>query len=345
MICVNSRILSGHLTGVQRYLSEILDNVSQPLQTVQPAQPHSGISGHLWEQFVLPRNIGQSLLWSPSNTGPLMVKRQVVTIHDVTPLDHPKWLNPRFAAWYRFLLPRLVRRVRHVIAVSEFTKRRLLATTSVSSDRVTVVPNGVDARFRPHPPGDLDAANAILDLPSRKYVLTVGSLEPRKNLRRLLAAWRLAQDQISPDLWLVVAGAKGKSIVFGSETGTEVLPPRVHLTGHVQDNLLPALYAGATAFAYVSEYEGFGLPPLEAMASGIPVLVSDTTAFPEVVGDAGYYVDPCNVEDIARGLCRLLADCDGWEARRSIGLQRAGHFSWKRAAESTYRVLSAAAVQ
>lgn len=340
---VNSKILHGHITGVQRYLLEIMESISGQLERVQSGRAFSGLKGHIWEQCVLPFRVGGNLLWSPSNTGPLAVARQVVTIHDVVPLDHPEWLNWKFAAWYRFLLPRLVLRVRRVIAISEFTKERLLATTKISPEKIIVIPNGVDSRFHPRPEAEVTAAIEALGLPVRRYLLTVGSLEPRKNLRRLLAAWRQAHTSLPEDIWLVVAGGKGKMMVFGDTTGVEDLPPRVFLTGRVPDDLLPALYAGAAAFAYVSEYEGFGLPPLEAMASGVPVLVSNTTAFPEVVSDAGLYANPLDVNEIAQGLIRLLTDSAIAADLRERGLKRAKQFSWERTAALTLKVLREAA--
>jgi glycosyltransferase involved in cell wall biosynthesis len=340
---VNSKILHGHITGVQRYLLEIMANISGQIEKVQPRRSFSGLRGHIWEQFILPFRINKNLLWSPSNTGPLAVTRQVLTIHDVVPLDHPEWLNWKFAAWYRFLLPRLVLRARRVIAISEFTKERLLATTKISPEKIIVIPNGVDVRFHPRPEAEVTAAINALEVPARRYLLTVGSLEPRKNLRRLLAAWRQAHASLPEDVWLVVAGGKGKVMVFGDTTGAEELPPRVYLTGHVPDHMLPALYAGAAAFAYVSEYEGFGLPPLEAMASGVPVLVSNTTAFPEVVSDAGLYTNPLDVDEIARGLIRLLTDPALATDLMERGLRRAKQFSWERTAALTLKVLREAA--
>ena len=336
---VNAKILNGHITGVQRYLLEIIESISGQMERVQPGRAFTGLKGHIWEQFVLPLRVGRNLLWSPSNTGPLAVARQVLTIHDVVPLDHPEWNNWKFAAWYRFLLPRLVLRVRRVIAISEFTKERLLATTKISPEKIIVIPNGVDSRFHPRSEAEVASAIEALGLPTKRYLLTVGSLEPRKNLRRLLAAWRQAHTGLPEDIWLVIAGGKGKVMVFGDTTGAEDLPPRAYLTGRVSDDLLPALYAGAAAFAYVSEYEGFGLPPLEAMASGVPVLVSNTTAFPEVVGDAGLYANPLDVNEIAQGLIRLLTDSDVAAALSERGLKRAKQFSWERTAALTLKVL------
>ena len=145
-------------------------------------------------------------------------------------------------------------------------------------------------------------------MPCRHYVLCVGSLEPRKNLPRLLQAWSRIQSEVPGNVWLVLTGKKGNERIFADAAGLSRLPPRVHLTGHVPDDVLPALYAGAIAFAYPSVYEGFGLPPLEAMAAGIPVLTGNQTSLPEVVGDAGVMVDPYDVDALADGLLRLLGN-------------------------------------
>lgn len=339
MIAVNTRILSGQLTGVQRYATEILNRVGTHMSSIAPRRTLAGIRGHVWEQNVLPLRTKGRLLWSPSNTGPILVRNQVVTIHDVVPLDHPEWLNPRFAAWYRFVLPRMASRVTKIITDSEFTKGRILDLLHIPEERVVCIPLGVDSRFHPKDHDKVTATDKSLGLPSSRYVLSLGSLEPRKNLGRLLQAWQRMADVIDDDIWLVIAGATGKSSVFQQVEGLNEPPPRVHFTGHIPDEYLPDLYSGAIAFVYLSEYEGFGLPPLEAMASGTPPLTGNRTALPEVVGDAGLMVDPFDIDAIADGIRRLLEHDELRSELRVKGLYRASQFSWDRAARETLKVL------
>ncbi|MHB1282735.1 MAG: glycosyltransferase family 4 protein [Sulfuriferula sp.] len=341
-LVVNTRILQSHTTGVQRYLLELLARMPE-LQQIAPARVLAGMRGHAWEQLRLPALCRGNLLWSPSNTGPLAVRNQVVTIHDVVPLDHPEWLNPRFAAWYRFLTPRLARRVRHVIVDSDFTRQRLIAHSRIDPSRITVVHCGVDARFQPQVPGTIAAARAALQMPAGRYVLSVGSLEPRKNLGRLLLAWEHLLPTMPPDVWLVLAGAKGKTLVFADVPALQRLPERVFLSGYVPDELLPAMYAGAMAFVYPSVYEGFGLPPLEAMACGTPVIVGNRTSLPDVVGDAGVVVDPTNNDAIAAGLSALIETESLRAGLIPKGLARAAQFSWDATAQKTRDVLQRAA--
>lgn len=338
-IIVNTRVQTSPLTGVQRYLTEILPALGGGVCGVQPRFPCHGLVGHAWEQAVLPARCRGAVLFSPSNTGPLAVARQVVTIHDVVPLDHPEWLNPRFAAWYRFLIPRLVRRVRRVIAVSEFTKCRLVATTGLPPNRVTVIHNGVDARFKPQPAQGVERARAALRLPPR-YLLALGSLEPRKNLARLLRAWAALSAPERRGACLALAGGAGRPGVFARCPLT--LPEDAVWIGHVPDTFLPALYSGAVGFVYLSYYEGFGFPPLEAMACGATVLTSGAGAIAEVAGDAALYAAPHDTGAIAGALRRLLADADLRAELRARGLRRAARFTWARAGQLTREAMEAA---
>ena len=337
---LNARILQQPLTGVGRYLSEVLDAWpgETPMRIDPPRWAVRGVKGHAWEQLVLPARVGRGLLWSPVHSGPLAVARQVVTVHDLVPLDHPEWLNRGFARWYRFMLPRLVRRARHVIAISDFTRRRLLETTGLSEDRVTVIPNGVSARFRPPPPVERRQMRQGLGLADTRYLLSVGTLEPRKNLPGLLRAWRLALPRLPDDLELVIAGAPGRASVF-AETKMEELPPRVRLAGRVSDEMLPSLYAEAEWFVYLSLYEGFGLPPLEAMACGTPVIVSDIPVFREVVGDAAVTVAPRDEAALADVLQQAVADSKLRRTLAERGPRHAAKFDWRETARRTGEVL------
>ena len=345
--CVNLRSLGHRITGVQRYVLGLLPSFEGRLVPVRPRRDLQGIRGHLWEQAWLPWKTRGRLLWSPANTGPLTVERQVVTVHDASTLDHPEWFEGKFARWYRFMLPRLMKTVRKVITVSEFSRRRLIEAVRLQESDVVAIHNGVEDRMRPV------AAPALTEFLERRrltkpYFLCVASLEPRKNLRRLFAAW----EQCRPDaIELVIAGAAGH--VFRDQ-GFDQSARGTHLLGHVDDADLPALYSGASAFVFPSIYEGFGLPPLEAMACGCPVLSSNASSLPEVCGPefqpeqtddtgAALYFDPFDVKAIVSGIERMLRLTE--LQRRALaenGRRRAQQFSWRRAAEQTWQVLKEA---
>ena len=339
-IAVNARYRAHRLTGMQRYAMEIASRFSDLAESVGPARPLTGMAGHLWEQVCLPAAARGRVLWSPNNTGPLATYRQVCTVHDLIPLDNPEWFSPRFSAWYGWLMPRLVHQVAHIIAVSEFTRGRILERFGVRPGKVSVVPNGIDRRFSPHSRELVAQARQDIGIPEGRYLLYLGSLEPRKNISRLLQAWARVHGRLSEDTWLVVAGAKGRSQVF-AEAGVQEIPQRVHLAGYVSDERLPALYSGALAVVYPSLYEGFGLPPLEAMACGAPVITSNTTSLPEVTGDAAILVNPLDAEEIGEAIVRVAGDVGLRSDLSRRGLARASAYSWDMSAAMTLRVLEA----
>ena len=286
-------------------------------------------AGHAWEQLILPaRAVRARALLCPANLAPLAFPRNVIVIHDAAALRHPEWYSPAYAAWQRRILPALARRALHVVTVSEFSRGELADLLDLSPDRVTVISGGVDPAFTPQ--ADADAARRALNL-ARPYVLCVASQTARKNLRELVpAARQLAAEGIE----VVVAG--GHRPQFAREQGLETLR---HL-GAVPDALLPGLYAGAEAFALPSLYEGFGLPVLEAMSCGTPVVAADTTALPGTAGGAARLVAP---EQMAEALTALLGDDDERQRLRAAGVARAAEFTWDRTAREVDALLSARA--
>jgi glycosyltransferase involved in cell wall biosynthesis len=283
-------------------------------------------AGHAWEQLVLPARAARArALLCPANLAPLAFPRNVVVIHDAAALRHPEWYSRAYAAWQERILPALARRALHVVTVSEFSRRELTALLGLPPARISVVPGGVDPAFSPA--ADADRARAALGL-TRPYVLCVASQTARKNLRALVpAAHRLAADGIE----VVVAG--GHRPQFAREPGLEAL----RHVGAVPDALLPGLYAGAEAFALPSLYEGFGLPLLEAMACGTPVVAADTTALPETAGGAARLAPPDGVAD---ALSEVLGSPAERARLRTAGLARAAEFSWDRTAREVDAILT-----
>ena len=322
------------LGGVERWAREL----SARLPRVRPggyavlAPPRrlAHRAGHAWEQAVLPvraHRLGASVLLCPANLAPVAHPRVVVVLHDAAVLRHPGWYTRAYAAWQRCLLPAVARRALHVVTVSEFSRRELCALLPLEPARVTVVAGGVGEAFSPA--ADAAAAAAALGL-RRPYVLCVASRTARKNLAAAgPAAAALAADGVD----VVVAG--GDRPQFSPERGLT----GVRLLGAVPDALLPGLYAGAEAFVLPSRYEGFGLPVLEAMASGVPVVAAESGALPETCGGAARLCAP-EPEAVREALVDLLGDAAERERLRAAGLERAAGFGWDRTAREIDAVLA-----
>lgn len=328
-IVINGRFLTRRITGVERYGHEILSSIAPGCRVEKPLQSSSGFRGHVWEQFILPQKLdSKSILWSPANTGPLMVSNQALTIHDLSPIEHPEWFRGTFAMWYRLFLPILVKRVRIIFTPSEYIKKRVMLHFDIEDVKVT--PNGVDScKFMP------EAKQEKYNIPSR-YVLFVGSIEPRKNIPALLQAWGEVKDAF-PDTWLIIAGASGP--VFQPINFSRTIE-RVCFLDYVDEESLPGLYAGATLFVLPSFDEGFGLAPLEAMASGTPVIVSNGGALPEVVGDAGLIFNLSNFDTLSESMKICLSHPDLRQSMKEKGLARAKSYSWQNTAESIWKTLN-----
>ena len=352
-IVVNGRFLARRVTGVERYGREILRLFNGDHRVEKT--PAQGIAGHVWEQFILPTKLKHdSILWSPANSGPIAVRNQALTIHDLSPLERPEWFTKSYSVWYRLLLPILAKRVHVIFTPSEYVKQKVMRRFEV--ENVIVTPNGVDTRvFRPNPhvvarspKGDEAISTPLREIASsgwrpprndinlpKKYILFVGSIQPRKNLEGLMRAWHQIKDKFK-NIWLVVAGESGRvfhSVKFFSDE-------RIRFLNYVPEEDLPALYANAELFALPSFDEGFGLPALEAMACGTPVIVSDGGALPEVVGEAGLVFRLEEADGLTRAIEQCLSDEGLHESLAEKGVERAKMFSWQNTADLIWKTLN-----
>ncbi len=287
----------------------------------------------LWYRLRLP-------LWVEAWTGPLDLfhapdfilppvkpgTRTVVTIHDLSFVREPDSVMPGMTAHLNQWVPRSVERADHVIAVSAATRQDLIELYQTPPEKISVLYHGVTPNFKPiKEPAALNTVRQKYGLGERPFILSVGTIQPRKNYRRLVQAFA----KIDPSFALVIVGSKGWDYeeIF-AEVTQRGLAERVHFPGFVVDADLPALYSAASLFVYPSLYEGFGLPALEAMACGTPVVVSNQSALPEVISEAGLLVDPRDVEAIATTMANVLADQNLHRQLSQAGLIQAARFTW-----------------
>ena len=280
------------------------------------------------------------VLYHEPNYVPMPYKGPLVlTVCDMSCFDHPQTHPAERVRLMQRDMPSAIERADHIIVISEASGAALRHWFDVDATRITTTHLAADPRFRPMRADTLAPVLAGLGLIPGGYVLSVGTLEPRKNLATLFAAYAGLPAHLRQRYPLVVAGMKGWNTEGLMKSADELVRRgELKLLGYVADELIPPLYAGAAAFCYPSRYEGFGLPALEAMASGIPVITSNRTSLPEVVGSAGIMVDPDDVDALRQHLQRLLEDRAGAEALGHLGLLRSRTFSWERCARETLSV-------
>jgi len=297
----------------------------------------------LWEQLLQPAQLlaeGISLLHSPLNVQPLFLPcKGVVTVMDLSFIVYPESLKPLQRVYQRVFARLSAHRAARLITISASTARDVAQFFGVPANKTTVVFPGVDAAYRPiRDESVLARFRAHHNLPER-FMLFVGTLEPRKNLTTLLQAYAQFRQRTRTEYKLVLAGGKGwlYQPIFATveELGlqTDVIFP-----GFVAEDELPLWYNTADVFVYPSLYEGFGLPPLEAMACGRPVVVADTSSLPEVVGDAALRIDPRQPDEWAAALVRVCNDASLQADLAGRALERAREFSWTRMARETAQV-------
>src|SRR3954447_25819074 len=296
-VAINARAaVRTEIGGVERVAREMVARL--PRERYRPLAPPRFLNGQLWEQAILPLTRAE-LIYSPANLAPVASRRNVVVIHDVAALRHPEWYSKPYVAWQRAVLPRIARHARLVITVSEFSRHEIQEVLGVDA---TVIPNGVDERFKPGPKKD--------------YALVVGTKIARKNLAAL------SETAAALGMELLAAGS-ARRYMKGEAN------PDIRELGYVPDDELPALYAGARVLLMPSFYEGFGLPCLEAMASGTPVVAANRGALPETCGDAALVVEPHEFPEAA------LAALEDGQRLIQAGLGRAARFTWERTARET----------
>ena len=263
----------------------------------------------------------------------------VVTFYDMASQRYPELYSPAELSLYETLIPRAAQRAAAILAISESTKRDVVNSLGVPPEKVFVTPLGVDARFAPIPgAADIVATRFGLTFP---YVLAcVGSGHDRKNLRGVVAAFSQLRDT---GLHLAIVGAADRDPAAVAAIAVSPARERIHLLGHVAEEDLPAIYSAAGVFCFPSLYEGFGLPVLEAMACGTPVICANTSSLPEVAGEAAVLIAPEDTDGIAEAIAALMADEGRRAALSADGLERAREFTWERCARLTLSAYETAA--
>ena len=295
----------------------------------------------LWEQMVLPmysRKDRLDLFHYTDHALSLLFRKCpiIITVHDIAYLRLPNLLNTSRKVYKKNILQISIRKAKIIIADSYATKEDIIEYFGIREEKIRVIHLGVESRFRPI--NNVEDFRLKNNLPS-KMILNVGTLEPRKNVVSLIKAFRKLREMGFEDVKLVIAGNKGwlYQEIF-KEVGQSGLKQEILFLGVVRDKDLPLLYNCADIFVYPSLYEGFGLPPLEAMACGVPVITSNTSSLPEVIGDAGIMVDPTDINSLCESMYILLKDKELWNRMRNMGLERSKLFSWDNTAEKILKV-------
>ena len=360
-IGINGRFLVAKQTGVQRAAYNLLmslleldkrntyvvftgeEQKTNPVwekPNVEMVYSHiksgENVKNHLWEQFVLPKlaiSAKVDLLHSPANMAPLLFRgRSIVNIHDLCFIVNPQWYSFAFRNLYSLLIPKIARSASRVITNSNNSRNDIFQYCGVDSNKVNLIYWAVDESFR-----DIDPTFSA-KLPSDDFILYVGSLEPRKNISNLILAYERFREQ-HPSIKTKLCLIGGENPLFATvKLEAKRFKDDIFLLGYVDETLLRYCYRKARCVVYPSLYEGFGLPPLEAMACGAPVITSCTSSLPEVVGKAALLINPFDVNQIANAMFQVVSNPDLAQKLSKLGLERVKQFSWSRVARHTLSI-------
>jgi glycosyltransferase involved in cell wall biosynthesis len=350
-IYLNGRFLTVQVTGVQRVAYELIKALDELIDKNEISPDYNFIliysgtivnqidlkhirllkkgflTGNLWEQLELPFYTVGSLLVSLCTISTIFKLKQLVMVHDASFLVNPQYFSKAFIIWYKFAIPLLGKISRQILTVSNFSKSELVFSGKFRPEKISVIPNAADHIFD-NPKPALEFKEKIDR--QKPYCLAVSSLGENKNFQGL----SLALDKIDFSKYkMLVAGGVNRTLSFAASD------TMITYLGYVSDAELKYLYSNASLFIFPSFYEGFGIPPLEAMTLGCPVIASNTSSLPEVLGDACVYFDPFDPADMAEKISALLSDDEQRDLLRTKGADRAASYSWCDSATKLYELI------
>lgn len=347
MFVVNGRFLTQKPTGVHRFAFEMCNKLHELEVDFYVAVPKEinpdykfnfktiacgSMGSHLWEQISLPRYLkqqGNPLLVSFSGCGPLNYSNQIITIHDVSHERHPEWFSKNYCRFYGYMMPRIGKKAHAIITVSEFSKREIEETLQIGAEKIHVINCSIPSYHKVdnisnEPTGDAES-----------YIVSVSSMDPRKNFIRLVEAFNNIEDK---SIKLYIIGMQFKA--FNTPDMQKLISENVILTGYLDDESLQKMYKNALFSVYPSLYEGFGIPPLESMSYGCPVIVSDIPALREINEDAALYADPLNIADMSSKMDLLIRDIQLRKTLSEKGRLQVQKYSWDKSAQQVLELVN-----